>query len=176
MAIAQSNGSATTATSTVNNGGVAVHAGSVQDNLSNLGLGLPPTPAGGVVATDDVTKAIPAGPLAFNHNDPVAPRYTETLASVSNTALYSASTKTEERAKVHRILVRNGSFALVSGVRTTAFATSFRAGNFNLYTGKYTPRPTTTADTFNDDTSVVGSLTYKGKSSNPTTVSYGDLS
>lgn len=174
MATAQTNGSGVTSTSTVNNGGVVVNAGTGSTNVSRLALGGSDL-VSGVVATDDVTKALTSGTLAFNHSDPIAIRLTDTINGSSNTAILYGATKTSERARVHRILVRDGAFALVSGIRTRLQSTSFRDGDYNVYTGQFSSAPAISVDEFNDDTSVDGSLTYKGGSANPEVVSYTDL-
>ena len=127
MATVQSNGSsAVTATSTVNNAGTALNAGTSTTTIDNLALGKSFT--GGVFASTpvddaDADKALSGGTFAFNGGSGCIQRVTESLAGVQKTFLLNAAGDTKNDRSIARQ-------EQVSTVRTT---TSIRAGDFNPF-------------------------------------------
>lgn len=159
MATTQSDGvSAVTATSTVNNGGVAKNVGtsSVLDNVTlgdnNVGVF-----GSTVVDGSDTDKALSAGTFAYNNEDPIAKRVTTSLATVSNTVLRSGALV----PSLIRSINKRESFKVV---RT---ATAIRAGYWNIYSGTWSTPPTSTTESPGTDNaanptrSVPGELVYR---------------
>jgi len=169
-----------TATSTVNNGGVAKNIGSSANLLTNSTLGRDNVGVFGSKVLDNSTadKAVSAGTFAYNNQSPVAKRLTTRLSGVSNTVLRSGAAQPDLVKSVHKILVKNGGGNLVAGIRTRRVATAIRAGNYNIYTGLFSAAPTVAVDEFGaDDAANVsrsnqGSLFYKTGAKNPVTDSY----
>lgn len=171
MATVQTDGSsAVTKQSTVNNGGTAVNIGSTSSVLSNQTLGRTNNDvfASRVVSDaviDYADKAVSAGTFAYNNAKPIAPRLTTTLAgSVSNTFLRSGASDMTSRRSIHR----------QEKVRSNRFATAFRAGNFNLYTGNYSS-VTTAVDAFWDISNDTTSSTSTDNAATPTRTAPGEL-
>lgn len=186
MATVQTDGSsAVTASSTVNDGGVAINVGSSASLLSNRALGRSDVSVFGSTVISDATidyadPALSAGTFAHNNNEPIGVRLTDTLAgSVSNTFLRSGASDLTSRRSIHR----------QEKVRTNRFTTAIRAGYWNIYSGQWTTTPTTAVDNFwdiaNDTTSatstdqaaspsrdVPGELTYKLGQPVPVSVDY----
>lgn len=186
MATVQTDGSsAVTASSTVNDGGVAINVGSSASLLSNRALGRSDVSVFGSTVISDATidyadPALSGGTFAYNNNEPIGVRLTDTLAgSVSNTFLRSGASDLSSRRSIHR----------QEKVRTNRFTTAIRAGYWNIYSGQWTTTPTTAVDNFwdiaNDTTSatstdqaaspsrnVPGELTYKLGQPVPVSVDY----
>lgn len=186
MATVQTDGtSAVTASSTVNDGGVAINVGSAATLLSNRTLGKADVSVfGSTVVSDAVVDyadpALSGGTFAYNNNTPVGMRLTTTLAGgVSNTFLRSGASDLSSRRSIHR----------QEKVRTTRLTTAIRAGYWNIYSGQWSTTPTTAVDNFwdiaNDTTSVTstdqaaspsrdvpGELTYKLGQPVPVSVDY----
>tara|TARA_B100000902_G_scaffold399966_1_gene474089 strand:- start:14455 stop:15036 length:582 start_codon:yes stop_codon:yes gene_type:complete len=147
MPTVQSNGSsAVTATSTVNNAGTALNAGTSSSTIDNLALGKSFT--GGVFAStpvddDDADKALAGGTFAFDGGRGAIQRVTETLAGVSKPFLVNAAGDTKNDRSIARQ-------EQVSTVRTT---TAIRAGNFNPFgiadqRSNFSSAPTAAVDQF----------------------------
>lgn len=108
---------------------------------------------------DYAGKALSAGTFAYVNNKPIAPRYTITIAGVSNTFLRSgADTPTIRR-----------SIAKLETLRTRRFTTAIRANKYNRFTGAfdsgyptYSPTDTLATDyAATPSRSAPGQLTYK---------------
>jgi len=176
MATIQQNLSDTTGnyfqgTSTKNNGGSIIAGGSNSSVVSkqnpkgsNVGV------FGSVVVESAVvgnTKAVSGGVFAHQHIKPIAARVTTELAGVASTAI------TDTGDTVTRSINK------LESVVTNKTATAFRAGNFNLYTGKYANGSVLSpTDSFGNDvaanptTLVPGRLTYMLGKSTPVVTSY----
>lgn len=146
-----------------NNGGAVARGGSVSNRLSlvNVSVTRYPTTVFGSTVIDNnvVDKAISANVLAKNTRTPVAPRITPVMRG-------TAGTPSLVRSPLSR-----------TAYRTVATSTAFRNGQFNLYTGKYSPAATSALDTVATDNaanvsrSAPGKLVFK-KSARPTVASY----
>lgn len=160
-----------TGSSTKNNHGVAINVGSASSVLSTRALGRDDQGVfGSKVVSDAVVDyadpALSGGVFAYNNNKPVGVKLTSTLAgSVSNTFLRSGASDLASRRSIHR----------QEKVRSTRFATAFRNGNFNLYTGKYSPAATTAVDAFWDVANDTTSSTSTDNAATPTRTAPGEL-
>lgn len=181
MATKQINGTSdVTKTSTRNNGGSAINVGSKASILKNSVLGYKVVGAFGskVIDGTNTDKALSSGTFAYNNQAPVAKRTAKTVAGVSNTVLVSGAAQPGLVKSVHKSSVKNGSGNIVDGVRTRRFTTAIRAGNFNIYTGKFSSAPTVAADTFATDNAAnvsrasTGKLVYRTGSKLPRVVNY----
>ena len=162
----------TSTTTTVNNGGAVVHAGShttgpltaaVAQNVTNDLGGIHGSTVVDKDVADDVRKANVATTLAAN--TPYAGDYYGTSSNPSPPTRSINKTTT---------------------TRTRKELTSFRAGNFNMFTGDFTSPPAVALDTYNvavsGDTpldqaanptrAIPGELTFRDGSPNPTSVDY----
>jgi len=153
--------------STKNSGGVAVNAG-LSTTLVNEPVSSPDVGVFASVVVDgtDTDASLLAGVFAYSNQKPVAKRVTSSLATISNKVLRSGAAVPSLQTDINKL----------ESIITNKFSTSFRAGNFNLYTGKYSS-VTTATDSFGNDTearvtrSAPGRLAYLiGKS--PVTVGY----
>jgi len=186
MATVQINGSsAVTSTSTNNNHGVAVKVGASSSVLSSRSVASPATtvfgstvvPASSTV-NDYATKALSAGTFRYNNQRPLGKRLTSTISGVSNTVLRSGALVPSLVTTINRSQVKDNTSTLVDGVRTRQQSTSFRDGEFNLYTGKYDPAPTVVADEYEADSAatptraVPGQLVFRTGSKVPVTRDY----
>lgn len=175
MSAIQQNGSAVTGsyytgTSTKNTGGSAKKVGLSSTVLNNLNTGVNNVGvfASTVVDGTEVDPAVSAGVFAFNNQRPVAMRLTTALATVSNSVLQSGANVPSQIRSI------NKRESYVSEGTSTAF----RAGYFNLYTGKYSPAPTSVVETPGTDNaanptrSVPGKLVFKSGSPVATSQNY----
>lgn len=162
-----------------NVGGVGKNVGSQSSTLVTSGLGLDGVPTGSVVVDGtDTNKALSAGTFGYNNSAPVAKRVTSSLATVNNTTLRSGASQPGLIQSVHKI----------ESISTRKLATAIRAGNWNIYTGKFTSGPTVSTDTFhkaisgatyvdkvaNVSVSNPGVAVYKTGAKNPVINTYGD--
>lgn len=162
-----------------NAGGVGKNIGSQSGTLVTSGLGLDIVPTGSVVVYGtDTDKALTSGTFAYNNAAPVAKRVTSSLATISNTSLRSGAAVPRLTKSVHKI----------ESIITRKLATAIRAGNWNIYTGKFSSGPTVTTDTFhkavsgaayvdkvaNVSRSNPGVAVYKIGAKNPVVNTYGD--
>lgn len=98
----------------------------------------------------------------------VARRVSRSLAGVDNTVLLSGAAVPGLVRGIHKLEV----------LRTQKYSTAFRAGQFNLYTGQYSPAPTVSTDTLATDNaanptrSVPGQLVFKLGGPIPVTSNY----
>lgn len=148
MATVQVNGSSVVGNyynggSTKNKGGVAVKAGASSTTLSNRPVKAINVGVYGSVVVDgtDTDKSVNAGVFAYSDRKPVAKRLSDSLATVSNKTLLSGAAVPSLQTEINRS----------EGVTTNRTSTAFRAGNLNLFTGKYTS-VTTASDSFGNDT------------------------
>ncbi len=170
------NGSPTTGnyyqgTSTNNNNGTVMAGGSSSTKLSKLGINRADVEvfASTVVESNVVgnAKAISGGVFAHNHTSPLTARVTKELAGVVSSALSKPSD------------VVGRSINKLESVVTNKTATAFRAGSFNLYTGKYAAGSvTTTTDNLGNDVAAnptdnnPGRLVYQLSKPAPVSTSY----
>jgi hypothetical protein len=164
MATIQQGGSAVTSTSTKNNGGTAIRAGSSATVVENLSLGRTDVGVfGSTVVENSVTendyagKGLSAGVFAYNNDGPIAKRITTSLSTVSNSVLRSGAAQPGLVRGIHKL----------ETLRSYRQTTAIRAGNFNIYTGQFSSAPTVAVDTLATDNaasptrSAPGQLTYK---------------
>lgn len=118
------------ANATKNNGGSAVQIGPSKI-LSNLGLGLD-SPATGSVVIDgtDTNKSVDSAIFAKNTQRPLGQRLSE------SPSLVGGSSYPRYFRQINSI----------EAFDSPGTATAFRAGYFNLYTGKWSINPTVTYD------------------------------
>lgn len=131
-----------------NNRGTVARGGSVASGkLVNVGVSRYNAGVFGstVVDTSTVDKAVSSGVLAKNSRTPVAPRITAVM-------LGTAEVPSLIRTPLSR-----------TAYRTVATSTAFRSGQFNLYTGKYSPAPSVTLDSVATDNAAVLSRSVPGK-------------
>ena len=170
MATQQVNGSAVTSTSTRNNGGAVIKAGTSATLVDNVALGYSNVGVFGSSVADgtNTDKALSAGTFSYNNQSPIDKRVTTTLSGVSNTYLQSGAAKPDLVRSIHKLEV----------VRTRRLTTAIRAGYWNIYSGSFTTPPTVAVDTFATDEaatptrSVPGELTYKTGAPTPVNDNY----
>jgi len=142
MPTVQSNGSsAVTATSTVNNAGTALGAGTSASTIDNLALGKSFTGsafASTPIDDGNADKALGGGTFAFNGGSGAIQRVTESLAGVQKTFLLNAAGDT----------VHDRSIARQELVKTTNIASGIREGNWNTFSGVFNPALVSTTDQF----------------------------
>ena len=153
MATVQVNGSNVTVTSTKNRGGVAIKAGA-STTLTNRSVKAVNVGVYGSVVVDgtDTDKSVSAGVFAYSARKPVAKRISDSLATVSNKTLLSGAAVPSLQTNINKL----------EGVVTNKTSTAFRAGNFNLFTGKYSS-VTTATDSFGNDTEARVTRTAPGR-------------
>lgn len=131
MATVQVDGSAVTATSTVNDGGVMkANGGNVAGSPLNTNQTANPNLgvfASTVVSGVNTDVAIDGGVFAHDHVRPLSFLVTEEIGGLTNTALRSPADNNE--------LVRNP--APWEVLYTRRVATAIRSGKFNFYTGAF---------------------------------------
>ena len=149
-----------------NNHGVSILVGS-STTLATRNLGEPRTAAGSVVADTATTqKANSSGTVAFVGG--VSMRTTVSLATVSNTALLTASIQPQLAESIHQIQTKV----------TKRIAKAYRDGYWNFTTGLFTTGPTVATDDFLSDVAanptraVPGKLAFKSMGPTITRVSY----
>ena len=160
MSTQQVNGSAVTASSTINDGGSVLNGGSTVV-LNNVSLGYSDVGVFGssVIDGTDTDKSIDAGTFSYENQRPIAKRITTELAGgVSNTTLQSGASQPGLIRSIHKLEV----------LRTTKTASGIRANKFNPYTNSWDAGyPQVSSDTLASDTaatptrSAPGQLTYK---------------
>lgn len=161
MAAIQVNGSNVvgnyyTGGSTKNSGGVAIKAGTASKTLTNRPVKSANVGVFGSVVVDgtDTDKALSGGVFAYNDNKPVAMRLTTSLATVANKVLLRGADVPSLVKGINKI----------ESVVTNKTSTAFRAGNFNLYTGKYAPGSVTSpTDSFGTDNAASVTRAAPGK-------------
>lgn len=164
MAAIQQNGSAVTGTywagsSTSNNHGTAKNIGSQSSVLENRSLGSVDVGVFGSTVVDgaDTDKAISGGTIAHNHVKPLAARVTTELGGVDTDVLKTTANNPEQLRSINKR----------ESYKSSGYATAFRAGYFNLYTGTWTTNPTPTTENPGTDNAasptrnVPGTLRFK---------------
>jgi hypothetical protein len=160
MATAQTNGSASTSSSTDNNGGTikANGSGSGTFNASKTAQNKTGVFGSTVVDNNVADKALSAGSFAYNNARPIAKKTTDSLSGVANTVLQSGAADPNGRKSIHKI----------ESVVTRKLTTAIRNNKWNEYSGEWEAGfPQSSTDNFgNDDaanpnSSVPGELTYK---------------
>lgn len=121
----------------VNNGGVSVRANS-SSLVRNVSVTKDTTGvfASTVVDGVDTDPAISAGVFAHNHVKPITARVTNEIAGLASSVL---STTADDPSQLRSINKRES-------YRSTGFSTAFRAGHFNLFTGKFSPALSTVTE------------------------------
>lgn len=142
-----------------NNGGSVINAGTdfeaspvlgYRFNSSNANVGVF---GSAVVEGVNTTASLALGDFAQLHSI-VARRVSDSLAgNISNSVLLSGASVPGLVRSIHKLEV----------LRTQRQSTSFRAGNFNLYTGKYNPAPTVAVDSLATDTAATPTREVPGK-------------
>lgn len=169
MATIQTNGSATTGTywsgsSTKNNNGTAKNVGSSATVLDNSALGRVDVGVFGSTVIDgtDTNKALSGGTIAHNHVKPITARVTTELGGVNTDVLKTTANVPSQLRSINKR----------ESYKSSGYATAFRAGYFNLYTGKFSPAPTPVTENPGTDNAasvtraVPGTLRYRlGKGS-----------
>lgn len=154
MAIQQVNGGVSTKQTTKNNGGSAVNVGT-STKLNKISLGYSNVGVFGTKVVEGVNaeKALTAGSFSFSDRQPIATRVTTSLAGVSNNFLASAANKPELTKSIHK----------TQSFRTRRQTVAFLAGNFNVFTGKFSVQPTVAVDTFSNDVAASPTRSQPGK-------------
>lgn len=149
------------------NGGAAAKIGTSSTKLDNVGVSRynKEVFASRVLDNSVADKALSAGTFAYNNSSPIAPKVTTSIAGVSNTFLRSAADKPGIVRSIHR----------QEKVRTTRTTTAIRAGQWNIYTGKWTTNPTTAVDAFWDNAGNTTSATSTDHAASPTRAVPGEL-
>lgn len=129
-----------------NDHGTVARGGSGSSNLTNVAVTRYDAGVFGSTVVDNavVDKAVSANVLAKNSRTPVAPKITSLMAG-------TAGTPSLIRTPLSR-----------TAYRTVYTSTAFRNGQFNLYTGKYDPAPTSSLDTVATDDAAVLSRNVPG--------------
>lgn len=181
MANNQISGSASTSTSTDNNGSAMIGLGANATNVTNVGLGRPVMSVFGstVVNGDQTDPAVSGGTFAYNNNRGVIRRVTATVAGgvATNPAsfLTSGASHTNGRTSIHKI----------QSIGTSDIGTRIRAGDWNIYSGEFTTALTAGTLNFhaidgganvdnaaNVSRSAPGELTYRDGSALPVNDDY----
>jgi hypothetical protein len=164
MATIQQGGAASTGTywsgsSTNNNHGTAKRIGTASAILENRPLGLVDVGVFGSTVVDgtDTDKAIAGGTIAHNHVKPLTAKVTTELGGVANTSLQTTANVPGQLRSINKR----------ESYRSPGTSTAFRAGYFNIYTGKFTTNPTPVTENPGTDNaatptrSVPGSMRFK---------------
>jgi hypothetical protein len=130
MATKQVNGSAVTASSTKNNGGVGKHVGTAT-TLTNRGFfaGEKTVFASTVVDNSQVDESVSAGTLAFDSPRGVIRRVNTTIGGISNTILQAGAAVPSQRDAIHQ----------TSGIIVSDLTTAIRDGRWNAFSGAFSP-------------------------------------
>ena len=159
MATQTVSGGAVTSASTKNNHGTAKNVGASASVLSNQALGGSNVGVFGstVVDNSSADKALSAGTFKYENQSPISKRVTTSLSGVANSYLRSGAAVPGLVRSIHKLEI----------LRTRRLTTAIRAGNWNIYTGAFSPAPTVAEDTLATDQaatptrSVPGELVYK---------------
>ncbi len=169
MATQQQNGSAVTSTSTKNKGGAIVKAGAVNANLAtSVSVSSPDVGVfGSTVVQDTVTtndyaaKSVSGNTFAKNTTRPLGEKLSDPLKSGGTPA--GSVTRS-----IHKL----------ETLRTRRLTTAIRAGQWNIFTGQFSPAPTVAVDTLATDSAATptrtapGDLVYKTGKPNPVVDAY----
>ena len=157
-----------------NNGGSVINAGTDYETFPVLGARLNSNRSNidvfgsTVVEGVNTVSALDFG-LFASINSIVARKVSRILAgTIDNAVLLSGASVPGLVRSIHKL----------ETLRTTRQSTAFRAGQFNLYTGRYNPAPTVAVDSLTTDAaatptrSVPGKLVYKLGGAVPVEVNY----
>jgi hypothetical protein len=150
------------------NGGASTKIGSgLSGKLDNVAISREYSDVFGSVVIDDSTadKALASGVFAFDNESPIAKKLTTSLSTVDNDVLLSGAAQPPLVRSIHK----------QEKVISTRFTTAFRAGYFNLYTGKYSVTPTTATDPFWNIGGNVTSNTSTDEAASPSRAVPGEL-
>jgi hypothetical protein len=136
-----------------NNGGSATRVGT-SVKLNSVAVSKDTTGVFGSTVIDgtDTDKAVSAGTIAHNHVKPIAAKVTTEIAGVASSVLSNSANNPAQLRSINK----RESF------KSDGKATAFRAGYFNLYTGKYSPAPTPVTETPGTDNAATVSRTAPG--------------
>ena len=169
MATVQVDGSSVvTETSTVNNGGTAINVGA-SSVLDTRSLGTADIGVFGSVVVSGVNteKALNSGVFAYDSNGVIV-RVTDSLATVSNDFLVSASDSVEDARSIHQI----------SGIYIDTLTSAIRDGAWNAYSGEFDPSVSGILLSFGEDAAanptraVPGELYFLAGAKTPVTGTY----
>lgn len=137
MSTIQVNGSSVTTSSTSNNGGSTIKAGT-STVLNNVNLGYYNSGVFGSSVADgtDTDKALSAGTFSHNNQRPIAKRVTEELSGVANTTLQSGAGQPGLIRSIHKLEV----------LRTRRLTTAIREGKWNIFKGAFLNNQTQAVD------------------------------
>ena len=154
MATKQVDGSAVTASSTKNIGGVGKHVGTAT-TLTNRGFfaGEKTVSASTVVDNSQVDEARSAGTLAFDSPRGVVRRVNTTIGGISNTILQAGASVPSQRDAIHQ----------TSGIVISNRTTAIRGGQWNAYSGVFSPLVTGLSPDFGNDNAANPSRTTPGE-------------
>jgi hypothetical protein len=154
MATIQQGGSSVTATSTKNNGGTSVNAGTKSSQVEGLSLGRTIFSAFGSTVIDgtNTDPADASGTFAYSNLEPIAMRSSSVLAGVAKTVLQSGASVPSLTTGIHYI----------NSIRTRRLTTAIRAGYWNIFNGTFSSAPTVAVDTFYTDEAATVSRTSPG--------------
>jgi hypothetical protein len=165
---------AVTSQPTKNNGGSVINAGTDYETNPVLGSRFNSSRAdfgvfGSTVVEGVNTSAAVSEGIFGKLHDIVAKRISISLAgTLSNEALLSGAGVPSLVRSIHKL----------ETLRSYRQSTAFRAGNFNLFTGKYSPTPTVAVDSLSADSAatptraVPGTLVFKGGALVPVSKNY----
>jgi hypothetical protein len=121
-----------------NNSGTGINLGN-SSVLGSIGQGLEAVALGSIVIDGtDTDPALVGGDFAHNSRDPVAKRVSTKLGGLPDTTLLSGAAVPGLIVGIHKI----------ESIITRKQSTSFRDGDYNLYTGQFVVEPSTVTDTF----------------------------
>jgi hypothetical protein len=155
MSTVQTDGvSATTKSTTVNNGGVAKHIGT-SSVLNNVSVTNPPVGVFGstVLDNDYADKALSDGVFKFDNERPISKRVTTTLATVNKPVLQSGALVPANLRLLHKR----------ESYKVRQIATAIRAGYWNIYTGQWSVLPTATTENPGVDNAATPTRTKPGE-------------
>lgn len=157
-----------------NNGGAATRLTSTT-LMDGVSISRYPTSAFGSTVLDNsyADKALTAGTFKYDNLRPIAPRLSTVLAGVSNTVLRNGA----------NVPSLTRSIAKQEKQRTPLITTAIRNGDWNIYSGVYSPALSGQLDKsfgdslYNDKAAIPtrsapGRLIYKGGALNPVTGGY----
>lgn len=154
MATKQVDGSAVTASSTKNNGGVGKHVGNAT-TLTDRGFfaGEKTVFASTVVDNSQVDESVDASTLAFNNDRGVIRRVNTTIGGIANTVLEAGAAVPSQRDAIHQ----------TSGIVISNRTTAIRSGQWNAYSGQFSPAVTGLSPDFGNDNAANPSRTTPGE-------------
>jgi hypothetical protein len=135
-------GSAISANSVKNNGGVAKHIGT-SSVLENVSVTNPPVGVFGSTVLDNnyADKALSGGVFKHDNLRPISKRVTTTLATVTKSVLQSGALVPSNLRMLHKR----------ESYKVSQIATAIRAGEWNIYTGSWGTPPNNTTETPGSD-------------------------